>query len=180
MPDRRVAAVLAVAAIAGAGVAAALLFTGGEISRQAMVAERGARVMPFSLDATTHVFDKNATGGTQRVIADAPGDRTEIRLIRQHLREEAEAFRRGEFADPASIHGEEMPGLAALKAGSKRIEVRYLDLADGAEITYRTSDSLLAAAIGDWFDAQLSDHRTDATRGEHSGSDHSTHSAHEY
>lgn len=180
MPDRRVAAVLAVAAIAGAGVAAALLFTGRGISRQEVVAERGARVMPFSLDATTHVFDKNATGGTQRVIADAPGDRSEIRLIRQHLREEAEAFRRGEFADPASIHGQKMPGLAALKIGHRRIEVRSRYLPEGAEITYRTSDSRLAAAIGDWFDAQLNDHGADAARGEHSGSDHSTHSAHEH
>jgi len=73
-----------------------------------------------------------------------------------------------------------MPGLAALKTGHGRIEVRSRYLPEGAEITYRTSGSRLAAAIGDWFDAQLNDHASDATRGEHSGSDHSTHSAHKH
>lgn len=116
----------------------------------------------------------------QRVVADAPRDRSEVRLIRRSCARRPEAFRRGEFADPASIHGEEMPGLAALQTGSKRIEVRSRYLSEGAEITYRTSDSLLAAAIGDWFDAQLNDHGTDAIRGEHSCSEHSTHSAHEH
>ncbi len=178
MSDRRIAAVLAAAAIAGLGVAAAVTFGGEGTSRQEVVAQRGASVMPFSLDSTTHVFDKDPTGGTQRVVAHDPGDRTEIRLIRQHLREEAAAFRRGEFADPASIHGDDMPGLAALNAGFQRIEVRFRDLPDGAEITYRTSDSLLAAAIGAWFDAQLNDHGNDASQGEHSGSKHSSHSAH--
>lgn len=165
MPDRRITSLIAAAALAVGG-ALAVGATGGEgDSREAAVAERGARVMPFSLDATTHVFDATATGGSQRVVADNPRDREQIRLVRGHLRKEAVAFRRGDFGDPASIHGKQMPGLAALQAGFQRIKVIYRDLPDGAEITYRTGDRALASAVADWFDAQLRDHGTDAAKG---------------
>jgi len=173
MRKRPIIALLAVAVLAAGGAVAAVAMGGEERSREAAVAERGATVMPFSLDATTHVFDATATGGSQRVVADDPRDRDQIRLIRQHLREEAAAFQRGDFADPASIHGEEMPGLAALQGGFKRIEVSYLDLPDGAEIAYRTDDPALAAALADWFEAQLRDHGGDATTGD--DANHSSH-----
>jgi hypothetical protein len=171
MPDRRIIALLA------AGGVVAVVAVGGEgRPREVAVAERGAKVMPFSLDATTHVFDATATGGTQRVVADDPRDGEQIRLIREHLRREAAAFRRGDFADPASIHGKEMPGLAALETGYERIEVSYRDLPDGGEIAYGTDDPALAVAVADWFDAQLRDHGGDAVKGEgRSGSDHSSH-----
>jgi hypothetical protein len=41
----------------------------------------------------------------------------------------------------------------------------------GAKLTYRTSDAKLVAALHRWFDAQLSDHGTDAMAG-HSHHDH--------
>ena len=43
-------------------------------SRQAEVAEAGAEVMPFDLDATTHIFTATDSGGTQEVIADDASD----------------------------------------------------------------------------------------------------------
>jgi hypothetical protein len=179
MPNRRITALLA-ATLAAGGIVAGVALGGEDRSREATVAERGAKVMPFSLDATTHVFDATATGGTQRVVADDPRDGEQIRLIREHLREEAAAFQRGDFADPASIHGKEMPGLAALQAGFERIKVSYRHLPDGAEIAYRTDDRALAIAVADWFDAQLRDHGRDATTGEdHSDSEHSSHSSHQ-
>ena len=165
MFSRRTIGVLATAAVA-VGAAVAGLAPGGEdLTRRHAVAERGAEVMPFSLDTTTHVFEPAATGGTQRVIADDRRDREQIRLIRLHLREEATAFQRGDFADPASIHGETMPGLEQLRAGHRRSEVRYRDLPDGARIDYETSDRSLAAAVRDWFDAQVNDHGAHAETG---------------
>ena len=140
---------MAAITLVGAGTTTALALVGEEQGRRAAVAERGAQVMPFSLDATTHVFAATATGGTQKVVADDPRDREQIRLIREHLREEANAFQRGDFADPAAIHGQSMPGLADLRAGYERFMVRYRDLPDGAEIDYRTKDPTLIAAIGD-------------------------------
>jgi hypothetical protein len=157
MPDRRAAAAVTIVAAVAAGC--------GEQTRQEAVAERGARVMPFSLDATAHVFAASATGGTQRVVADDPRDRDQVRLVREHLRKEAGAFRRGDFSDPAAIHGGRMPGLAELRAGRARISVRYRDLPDGAAIDYRTADPALVAAISEWFDAQVGDHGADAHAG---------------
>jgi hypothetical protein len=165
MRSRRTTAVLAAGVLAAGGTIAAVAPGGDDQTRQDAVAERGAGVMPFLLDATTHVFDPTGTGGTQRVVADDPGDGEQIRLIREHLRKEAEAFQRGDFADPASIHGRTMPGLAELEAGFRRFAVSYRDLPAGGRIDYRTDDRSLVAAIREWFDAQLGDHGEHAQSG---------------
>ena len=133
--------------------------------RQAEVAERGESVMPFDLDRTTHRFSKTDSGGVQTVVADDPKDTSQIGLIQQHLRHEADQFRRGDFTDPARIHGTEMPGLAPLLDGAGKITVGYEATADGARITYTTSEDALVAALHAWFDAQVSDHGQHATQG---------------
>ena len=114
--------------------------------------------MPFDLEQTTHVFEKIDEGGLQKVVVKDPANKKQIALIQSHLKEESERFRKGDFADPAKIHGEDMPGLAELKAEAKQIEVRYSALPDGAQIRYTTKDPKLVAALHRWFDAQLSDH----------------------
>ncbi|WP_246203527.1 aspartate carbamoyltransferase [Streptomyces tailanensis] len=167
------------ALVAGAGVAIAGVVTAvalaaggsqqdpgeGRTERQALVAERGKAVMPFDLERTTHRFTPTATGGTQDVVADRRGDTEQVDLIRAHLRKEAEAFSRGDFADPARIHGADMPGLAELRDGYGRIEVRYEDRPDGATLTYTTEGSVLVDALHDWFEAQLGDHGAHAESG---------------
>jgi hypothetical protein len=127
-------------------------------NRQAEVAGRGAKVMPFDLEQTMHVFEKLDNGGLQRVVAKDPSNKKQIALIQAHLKKEAEKFRKGDFSDPAKIHGEDMPGLAELKAGAGKIDVRYTALPDGAEIRYTAKEPKLAMAIHQWFSAQLSDH----------------------
>lgn len=122
------------------------------------VAERGASVMPFGLDRTTHVFQATPDGGVQQVIADDPADTSQIALIRSHLIAEAEKFRRGDFGDPAAIHGAMMPGLAQLQQGFAAVDVAYSELPDGAQIRYTARDTAMVSALHDWFQAQLSDH----------------------
>ena len=134
-------------------------------ARQAEVAERGSSVMPFDLDRTTHHFAKTDTGGVQTVAADNPADATQVDLVQHHLQQEAERFRRGDFADPARIHGSDMPGLAALRGSAGKISVDYAATADGARITYTTGDPVLVTALHSWFDAQVSDHGAHATHG---------------
>ena len=136
-------------------------------TRQGEVAARGAKVMPFDLEQTSHVFQKLGDGGLQKVVAKDPSNKKQIALIQSHLKQESEKFRRGDFSDPAKIHGEDMPGLAELKAGAKQIEVRYSALPDGAQIRYTTKDPKLVAALHRWFDAQLSDHGHHATGHSH-------------
>lgn len=126
--------------------------------RQATVASIGDQVMPFDLDETTHTFTKTDSGGVQLVTSDDPTDRTQIGLIRQHLRTERTNFAAGDFSDPARIHGMDMPGVSELSAGYSRITVTYTERPDGAELTYTTDDAELIEAIHSWFDRQVMDH----------------------
>jgi hypothetical protein len=168
---RRIGLAGAGAVLVAAGVGAGLALADRDddpaslAERQAEVAERGAEVMPFDLDRTTHVFTERPNGGVQVVTADDPDDAEQVRLVRAHLGDEAEAFAGGDFGDPASIHGDEMPGIAALEAGVDRITVTYADVPAGGQLTYTTSDPELVEALHAWFDAQVSDHGSHAEHG---------------
>ena len=133
--------------------------------RQAAVASVGAEVMPFELDATTHRFTKTPDGGVQSVTADDPSDATQIQLIREHLQMERDGFSRGDYDDPARIHGMDMPGVAELSDGYEDVNVIYSELPAGAELTYTTTEPQLVAAIHAWFDRQVADHGDDAEAG---------------
>lgn len=122
--------------------------------------------MPFSLKATTHIFIKTANGGIQRVVAKRATDTKQIQLVREHLREIEEQFKKGDFSGPSQIHGTDMPGLAQLKAAQPgQVSIEYKNVKGGAELTFRTQDPKLVAALHKWIDAQLSDHGQDAKAG---------------
>jgi hypothetical protein len=126
--------------------------------RADVAAAKGASVMPFDLAKTTHRFDKSATGGVQTVTANDPAHVAQLQLIRGHLREEAVKFSRGDFSDPAAIHGHEMPGLAELREGAARVDVQYQDLGNRAKLSYVTTEEPLIRGIHSWFAAQSADH----------------------
>jgi hypothetical protein len=132
-------------------------------NRQSTVHDMGQTVMPFNLGETTHIFEMTETGGIQEVISEDPTDDAQISLIRQHLQHEAARFRAGNFSDPTSLHGSEMPGVRDLSEGAAQITIEYAELSDGAQIRFTTADSHLLTALHRWFGAQLSDHASDAT-----------------
>jgi hypothetical protein len=119
-------------------------------------------VMPFDIEKTVHIFMMTESGGVQKVIAKHADADDQIALIQQHLKHEAWRFQHGDYSDPATLHGAEMPGLRDLQAGASAIEVSYQALSVGAEITFRTTDLRLITAIHRWFGAQLSEHGADA------------------
>ncbi len=127
-------------------------------SREEEIATKGAKVMPFDLAQTMHMFQPLEDGGLQAVTAQDPSNRTQIALIQAHLKEEAEKFRRGDFSDPATMHGDIMPGLAALRGGAQHIDVQYVAVPNGAQIRYTTKDTALIMALHQWFAAQVADH----------------------
>jgi len=135
-------------------------------SRLDEVQRRGAQVMPFSLEHTTHIFTKTDKGGIQQVIAKESADAEQVGLIRAHLGEISRAFAQGDFSDPEKIHGVEMPGLAAMKGAKPgQITIGYKELSNGAQIDYSTEVPGLIEAIHQWFDAQLADHARHAVPG---------------
>jgi len=123
------------------------------------VAQRGAHVMPFDLELTTHIFTKTPTGGIQQVVVKNRKNTQQLELIRQHLTKISNEFRQGDFSGPAKIHGKAMPGLETLsQAKHNQINIAYKDLVDGAEITFSSHKPALITAIHQYFDAQLRDH----------------------
>jgi hypothetical protein len=164
---------LALGALVGCGGGRGDDPAGAGDDRRAEVAERGAEIMPFDLDATTHRFDSRPDGLVQTVVADDPEAEDggeQVALVREHLADEAERFTRGDFGDPASIHGEDMPGLAVLSAGVDGIAVAYTEVPAGARITYTTDEPELVEALHLWAEAQVSDHGDHAEHTEHAGS----------
>ncbi|MEP6625823.1 MAG: aspartate carbamoyltransferase [Acidimicrobiia bacterium] len=149
-----VAAAVAVITLAGCGNCG----SSATAARRAEVEARGATIMPFDLQRTTHVFRSDATGGVQLVVAKDPHDEVQIALVRAHLRREARRFASGNFTDPMAIHGMTMPGIARLRLGFDRIDVTFATLRRGARIRYATTEAALVTALHDWFDAQLTDH----------------------
>lgn len=126
--------------------------------RQSEIAKKGAGVMPFDLARTKHYFDDSASGGVETVTANDPADRGQIELIRAHLADEAKRFARGDFSDPARIHGHDMPGLAKLEKAGGKLRMTYKNVPRGASLTFVSRDKATIAAIHDWFAAQRSDH----------------------
>jgi hypothetical protein len=132
-------------------------------TKQAHVHHSGQSVMPFDLTKTTHIFRMTDAGGVERVVVKDSTATDQVALIQRHLEHEAAAFQRGDYSDPASLHGANMPGLKDLRFGAASIRVSYSALPTGAEITFETTDLHLLTAIHRWFGAQLSEHGADAT-----------------
>ena len=146
-----------------AAVTLLLQFTGVFAeTQQEQVHRMSHHVMPFDMAKTVHVFKMTASGGEQRVLIRNPVDGDQIALIRRHLKHEMQNFRRGDYSDPVSLHGANMPGLAEMQTYSSRIEVSYADIPDGAQLTFKTTDLQALTAIHRWFGAQLSEHGADA------------------
>jgi imidazoleglycerol phosphate dehydratase HisB len=129
---------------------------------QQHIHEMGHTVMPFDLTKTTHIFRMTDSGGVQSVVVKDAQDKDQIGPIRRHLQHEAEAFQRGDYADPMSLHGTAMPGLSELASHHAEITVSYSELPLGAALTFTTRDQHLVTAIHRWFGAQLSEHGADA------------------
>ena len=79
-----------------------------------MIHEMGSHVMPFDLAKTTHVFEMTETGGIQKVTIRDAKDVDQLAPIRQHLMHESMRFSEGDFSDPTSLHGKDMPGIKEL------------------------------------------------------------------
>jgi len=105
----------------------------------------------FDRASMTRTYRTTEEGGVEQVIARDPADQAQLSRVRAYLREEAEQFRQGRYGDPAKAHGMEMPGSKELEAGYARVEVVYVDLTDGGQLTYLTTDEALVQLIHSWF-----------------------------
>ena len=124
------------------------------VARQAVVAESGAVVLPFDLDATTHIFIATEIGGIQEVVADNPGGTMNFQRIRRQLEHEATKFSVSDSSDPELIYGGAMPGLARLQTGYEQIDVQLMTMQLGATLVSMTQDAELVDTVHRRFEAQ--------------------------
>lgn len=124
-----------------------------------MVMRNGAEVMPFDQSQALHMFLPDSSGGVVEIVVHDM-DQTQISLVRSHLLQEAARFARGDYSDPAYIHGRTMPGLALLASGASRVSIRYFETPTGGAITFSSTDRDTVAAIHQWLAAQQRDHNS--------------------
>ncbi len=132
-------------------------------ANQNAVMIHGAQIMPFDMSTAKHMFLPSSNGGVVEVMVNNM-EPTQIALVRSHLLAEAAKFARGDYSDPAYIHGKMMPGLAKLESGAARVSVRYFETPTGAAITFSSADREMVSAVHDWLAAQQRDHGSDGTK----------------
>jgi hypothetical protein len=130
--------------------------------REQMIHEHGSSVMPFDLTLTMHHFQILPDGGLETVTANDPTDNMQVWLIQRHLSELAAQFQHGDFSDPATLHGSDMPGLVELSTAGSRLQILYAATSDGGQIRFASQDPQIITALHQWFAAQLADHGADA------------------
>ncbi|WP_227028904.1 hypothetical protein [Azotobacter chroococcum] len=110
-------------------------------TRQEHIHQQGHRVMPFVLGRTLHVFRMTETGSSMRVVLRDAGAKDQLPLIQRHLLHMTARFSSGDFSVPASLHGEQMPGLKELEAGASRMKIAYAPLPKAAKSASKPATS---------------------------------------
>jgi hypothetical protein len=123
---------------------------------------RGRLVMGVDQYTSIHRFDARPDGGRIELRRDRD-DSAGTASIRVHLKEIARAFAAGDFAAPAGVHAESVPGVPVLRA--RRAAIRYdvtdvTDVPRGAELRIRSADPLAVKAIHRFLAYQRREHRT--------------------
>jgi len=121
---------------------------------------RGAHVMGFDQNKTTHHFTLTKTGGIIQVQANDPSDTTSCDHIRMHLEHISKAFAQGDFTDPHEVHAETPPGVPTMKARKAKITYQFESIAKGAKVIITTEDPKALEAVHDYLRYQIREHKT--------------------
>src|ERR1700683_3975428 len=124
------------------------------------VEQRGAHMMGFSHDKTTHHFRHYADGGAIEVTANDPNDTESRDQIRMHLSHIARMFAAGDFKAPMLIHDQEPPGVPVLQRLRADVSYRYEDMDSGGRVRITTHNPEALAAVHEFLKFQIADHRT--------------------
>ena len=138
-------------------------------ARFAGVQDRGAMAMGVDQYTSSHVFQPLPDGGRivlQRDTLDPAG----TAVIRDHMRQIADAFARGDFRQPGFVHAEEVPGTAVMAARRAAITYTADTLPRGAQVRIRTTDPAAVKAVHEFLAYQRADHRADAHSHDRTGS----------
>src|SRR5581483_4449549 len=122
--------------------------------------ERGAHVMGFDQQKTTHHFHLDPDGGAIDVSANDPDDQADIKAARAHLPHIAKMFGEGDFSAPVLVHATNVPGTADLARLKDRLSYRYEETPRGGRVNILTADPDALAALHTFLRFQIADHKT--------------------
>jgi hypothetical protein len=126
----------------------------------AQVNARGAHVMGFSQEKTTHHFVLTFDGGIIDVRANDlndTGSRDEIRTHFQHI---SHMFAGGDFTDPMLVHATKVPGTAAMKQMKDQLHWEVVDTPRGAKLVITADNKPALDALHQFLKFQIEDHKT--------------------
>jgi hypothetical protein len=131
----------------------------GEDSSFAALQQRGGEAMGVDQYASAHVFEALPDGG-RIVLQMKEEDATGESVIRDHMRDIARAFTRGDFAIPGRVHATaNVPGTGAMSRLRREISYEPRDLERGGEVRITTRNPDGVAAIHEFLAFQRQDHR---------------------
>jgi len=119
---------------------------------------RGQMVMGVDQYTSTHRFEDLPDGGRIELQRNGP-DSAGVQAIREHLRSIAKAFSKGDFAAPALVHAQEVPGARTMAEKHRTIRYEYRPLPLGGEVRITTGDAGALQAIHTFLEFQRQEHR---------------------
>jgi hypothetical protein len=125
---------------------------------------RGAAVMGFDQDTTTHHFRLYEDGGAIDVAVKDAADVGDRDAIRSHLPHISTMFAQGNFDAPMLVHdATNVPGTADLAQLKDRIRYRYTETPGGGRVDIVTTDAAAVQAVHEFLRFQIAEHKTGDT-----------------
>jgi hypothetical protein len=116
--------------------------------------------MGFDQEKTTHHFRLAPDGGTIQVEVNDPADADQKAHVVAHLQRITDQFASGDFTAPLRTHGEEPPGVPALRRLKDRIRYAFEPTERGGRVVLRTHDPDALAVIHRFLRYQIREHHT--------------------
>jgi hypothetical protein len=132
----------------------------GQQDHAAAMNERGDHVMGFSHDKTTHHFELNQDGGLIEVRVNDNKDAASLDMIRTHFQQIVKMFATGNFNAPMLVHGQAVPGTAAMTRLKDDIHWELSEIPRGARIKIAADNKEASDAIHEFLRYQIADHQT--------------------
>lgn len=126
----------------------------------AQMNHRGAQVMGFDQDKTTHHFLLFEDGGAIDVSVKDAADKQNLDAIRAHLPHIAMKFGQGDFEAPALVHATDVPGTTELAGLKTKVSWKYVETDKGGRVDIVTTDPAALSAVHAFLKYQIEDHKT--------------------
>ena len=119
--------------------------------------QRGKTAMGVDQYQSAHRFDPLPDGGRIQLESDL-GDQASVAAIRQHFRDIATSFEKGDFTTPFFVHDQQVPGTGVMRAKRDRLRYQVFELPRGGGLRITTADRDAIAAIHEFLAFQRREH----------------------